>query len=78
VWSWLNSIGLMLGMVGVVIIFFWPPPLASFNTEVLLSTGKISPEAIARNRRHTWLSGIGLGLIFFGFLAQFVGTLPSS
>jgi hypothetical protein len=74
---WLNSLGLVLGMGGVVMIFFWPPPLPSFETTVpLTADGETDPKAVARNIRHWRRSRIGLGLIFLGFLAQFVASLP--
>ena len=76
-WPWLNTGGLVLGMIGVVLIFFWPPPMPSFETkEVLTADGEINADAVARNKRHKWLSALGLIFIFVGFFMQLLATWP--
>ena len=81
---WLNTIGLLLGMAGVVIIFIWgsPQPDLDEDVKVALDTGtvltdgrKVSDmEEAARRlkRQHEIMSRVGLGLIGVGFLAQLV------
>ncbi|WP_202350266.1 hypothetical protein [Mesorhizobium sp. 113-1-2] len=78
----LNTIGLTMGMLGVVLIFIWGPPLPDFEETVslaiqpatVLADGTKISDIIAANqkrkRRHKIISSIGLGLIFFGYGAQ--------
>jgi hypothetical protein len=80
----LNAIGLISGMVGVIVLFFWGPPQPSFEETVgvaldsgtVLTNGtKVSELENAnkrRKRRHRIMSSIGLGLVGLGFLFQFV------
>jgi quinol-cytochrome oxidoreductase complex cytochrome b subunit len=78
VWHWLNSFGLVLGMVGVVLIFFWPPPTPPFITQGYIALEGEDQSAVARIKSHKRISAIGLILIFLGFLAQFIASLPIS
>jgi hypothetical protein len=83
----LNLAGLLLGMVGVLVIFKWGPPQPDFSEGIALGLEpatvfvdgtKVSDliEAARRlKRRHSIMSGFGLGLIGFGFLAQFIATI---
>jgi hypothetical protein len=82
----LNRIGLILGMIGVVILFIWGPPQPSLEGGVGLGLeeGTRLPDGrtvaqynrdVARLRqRHTCLSRIGLALIGVGFLCQLGAT----
>jgi hypothetical protein len=84
--QWLNTIGLALGMVCVVILFIWGPPQPDFDEGVaigleldtVLKDGKTVVEKDADVRRlkrwHTVMSRIGLGLIGVGFFAQLIAT----
>ena len=84
--QWLNTIGLALGMVGVVILFIWGPPQPDFVEGVgrglelgtVLKDGrKVSDiaEAARRLKRwHTIMSRVGLGLIGVGFGAQLIAV----
>ena len=84
--QWLNTIGLALGMVGVVILFKWGPPQPDFDEGVgiglelgtVLKDGrKVSDmiEATRRlKRRHQIMSRVGLGLIGVGFGAQLIAV----
>ena len=77
--QWLNTIGLVLAMLGVVLIFIWGPPqpdleasvkLALDSGTVLADGTKVSDvENAARRRkcRHWIMSAVGLGLVFLGF-----------
>jgi hypothetical protein len=71
---WLNTVGLALGMIGVVIIFIWGPPQPSFDeTSALLLEGTDAQHVEdVRRHKHQYevMSSIGLGLIFVGFGAQ--------
>jgi hypothetical protein len=80
--KWLNTIGLILGIVGVVLLFIWGPPQQSFeqgasigledNTK--LQDGKTvaqhNEEVAARENRHKCMSRIGLFFIGAGFVFQ--------
>jgi hypothetical protein len=76
----ISVIGLVLGMLGVVIIFIWGPPQPDFQDTYGPSSGSRMPDGrTAREhaddherlkRRHNRLSRIGLGLIFIGFAFQ--------
>jgi len=83
---WLNAFGLVLGMLGVAIIFRWGPPQPDFKESVGRSLGegtvlkngrKVSDmiEAARRlKRRHEIMSRVGLGLIGVGFFVQLVAV----
>ena len=80
--QWLNTIGLVLGMLGVVFIFIWGPPqpdldqsvgIALEDATVLADGTKVSDMVAAakrRKRRHRIISSFGLFLIFCGFGVQ--------
>jgi hypothetical protein len=80
--QWLNTVGLLLGIAGVVILFIWGPPQPNLDEAVglaldfgtVLANGeKVSDmeEDVRRlKRRHEIMSRIGLGLIGLGFAAQ--------
>jgi hypothetical protein len=80
--QWLNTVGLLLGIAGVVILFKWGPPQPDFDEAVglgldsgtVLANGKkVSDmeEDVRRLKRwHKFMSRIGLGLIGLGFAAQ--------
>jgi len=84
---WLNAIGLLLAMIGVVFIFIWAPPQPSFERgeaigledNTVLSNGKTvaqnDADKAAKEARYKRMSQIGLGLIFLGFLCQFINEL---
>jgi hypothetical protein len=84
--QWLNTIGLVLGMVGVGILFKWGPPQPDFiegvgrrlqSSTVLKDGRKVSDieEDVRRlKRRHKVMSRVGLGLIGVGFFAQLVAV----
>lgn len=79
----LNALGLLLGMVGVLLLFFWGPPLPEMrgavgialqSTTVLADGRRVADIEEAEKRlrhRHEIFSRFGLGLLFFGFAAQF-------
>jgi hypothetical protein len=82
----LNRAGLILGMIGVVLIFVWGPPQPALEEGVGLGLEDATPlpngrtvaehdQAIRRLRkRHTILSRAGLVFLGLGFLAQFLAT----
>jgi hypothetical protein len=79
---WLNAIGLIFGMVGIVLIFIWGPPQPSFESGVSiglqdntqLSNGKTvaqnNAEIAAKKTCYKLMYSIGLGLIGVGFFLQ--------
>ena len=84
--QWLNTIGLALGMVGVVILFIWGPPQPDFDEGVgiglelgtVLKDGREVSDMIEATRRlkrrHQIMSRVGLVLIGVGFGTQLVAA----
>ena len=84
--QWLNTIGLLLGMAGVLIIFRWGPPRPDFDQGVglgledenLLPDGRtvaaFRKDQRRLKRRHDFMSRVGLGLIGLGFFVQLVAV----
>jgi hypothetical protein len=79
----LNTIGLILGIIGVSFIFKWGPPQPSFEAGVSLGVEDATPigdtgktvadhdrEVAVQRRRYTRMSRIGLLLIMIGFALQ--------
>jgi hypothetical protein len=78
----LNTIGLLLGMAGVAVIFHWGPPQPTFEEAVPLAlehgtvfrdgtkVSDIIEAARQRKKTHKIMSNIGLALIFLGFAVQ--------
>jgi hypothetical protein len=71
----LNTIGLALGIVGVLIIFIWGPPQPNFDEFVPLALEAqefvhMAEDAKQLKRQYEIMSRVGLGLIGLGFLAQ--------
>jgi hypothetical protein len=84
----INSIGLILGTIGVLLIFIWGPPQPNLNKGIGLgledntpidSNGKTvkehNNEIEIKRKKHYFLSRLGLASIFFGFLFQLWATL---
>jgi hypothetical protein len=83
----LNTIGLALGMIGVIIIFIFGPPQPTLEHGVSMGledstpidpTGKTvaeyNQEVEKRRRKHSVMSKLGLALIFLGFGFQIWAT----
>jgi hypothetical protein len=80
--QFLNSVGLIFGMVGVLIIFRFGPPQPNLETGVGLGTedGTVMPDgrtAAEHNRQvekhkvlHSRMSKAGLAFVFVGFACQ--------
>lgn len=82
--KYLNTIGLLLGMVGVAMIFIWGPPQPSFEQGGVIGFPDTQPigdgrtqadenaEVAAKERCYKIMSRLGLVFIFIGFLCQFI------
>ena len=83
----INTIGLTLGIIGVVLIFIWGPPQPQLDTGISLgledatpidSSGKTvaehNEEVLKLKKLHEVLSGLGLIFIMIGFGFQIWGT----
>jgi hypothetical protein len=75
--KFMNIIGLLFGMIGVVIIFIYGPPQPDFNPYSYLIDDTINHEVLDLRDKYDALSKIGLGFIFFGFLLQLVSVVFS-
>ena len=73
----LNIIGLLLGMTGIVIIFFYGPPQPSFFPYDIITDDNIHKEVLDMRNKYDLYSKIGLGFIFIGFLLQLFATVLS-
>ena len=87
-----NTIGLVLGILGVMLIFIWGPPQPNLETGISLGIEDATPiddtgktvadrnrEVDALRRRHVVLSRVGLALIGLGFLFQLAASwLPAT
>ena len=65
---WANTVGLVLGIVGVLILFRWGPPQPNFDEWVSLSVETPESEKAVegvkqRKREYENMSSLGLGLI---------------
>ena len=82
----LNSVGLVLGMIGVVMLFVWGPPQPSFPESVgiavepntVLNDGRKVADMIEADqrekRKYEVRSRVGLGLVGIGFMVQLVAV----
>lgn len=66
----LNTIGLVLGMIGVILIFIWGPPQPSFEGDPLLLESTNEKALAVKKEHYKWMSRIGLGLIGISFMLQ--------
>jgi hypothetical protein len=72
--KWLNTIGLVFGVVGVVLIFIWGPPQPSFEGDSLLLESTNEAALAAKKTHYKRMSRIGLALIGLGFVLQLWGV----
>ena len=79
----LNTIGLVVSIIGVWFLFFWGPPQPSFETGISIGLQDATPldrsgktvadhnrEVEAKRKRYTTMSRVGLLLIIVGFVLQ--------
>ena len=86
---WSSSIGLVLGMIGVLILFRWGPPQPAFKESVgravevgtILKDGTKAADIVdgeqREKRKFQRMSGVGLGLVGVGFALQLIGVWVS-
>jgi len=84
--KWLSTLGLVFGIVGVILLFFWAPPQPSFERgasigledNTTLPSGKTvaqsNVEIAANEARYRRISRIGLVLIGLSFAFQLAGV----
>jgi hypothetical protein len=75
----LNTIGLVLNMGGVCLIFFYGPPQPNLEEGISLGlegalVEKHNAQVRRRRAQHEFLSRLALGLIFVGFLLMLIAT----
>jgi hypothetical protein len=86
---WVNVLGLIFGMIGVVIIFFWGPPQPSFEEMGLAPDGdspiaaqdgktvaEVNAETAAMKEHYLRMSQLGLAFVFVGFGCQLIAVWP--
>ena len=84
--KWLTSIGLVLGILGVGILFRWAPPQPSFERGVGIgledntrlpngrTVAQSDADLAALEKHHKHMSRIGLGMVGIGFVLQLCGV----
>ena len=76
----INSIGLFLDIVGVILLFFFGLPNyvnpggKDIDALTEIASGARTPEGEKRWKLHRWLSVVGLVLLIFGFALQIVSN----
>lgn len=85
--AWMNTVGLVLGMVGVAMLFRWGPAQPSHQQGVFLALESVTPiddqaatvaergrQIEHRRARYAMLSKVGLTLVGVGFGFQLLAT----
>ena len=72
--KWLTSIGLVLDIIGVCLLFVYGFPQPDLDDTIKLVSEQKDPDAPRKRRRWVWMSGIGLACLVVGFLLQLWGT----
>ena len=69
--AWLNIVGLLFDIVGVVLIYLFgiSPTMHLTEHHYVLKNGKATPITT-----YHWLARTGLGLLIFGFSLQAAGS----
>ena len=75
--KFLNIIGLVFGMIGVIIIFFYGPPQPSFFPFSIITDSNINQAVLDQKDKYDTFSKIGLGFIFIGFTLQLIANVIS-
>lgn len=71
----INSLGLLLDIAGVVLIWrFGLPPEVSRSGMTLLAIEGNDPKEIAKGKRFDFYSRLGLGILIAGFVLQLVSN----
>jgi preprotein translocase subunit Sss1 len=70
--KWLNTLGLLLGIIGVIIIFFYGPPQPHFKQYLMLENQTPTLEELRKT--YNLCSEIGLGFIGLGFIFQLIAV----
>jgi hypothetical protein len=71
---WFNTVGLLLGMAGVVILFIWGPPQPDLDSHIKLVLDQEDETKQPLKGQYEIMSDIGLGLIGLGFGAQLIAV----
>ena len=64
--KFLNIIGLVFGMIGVTIIFFYGPPQPSFFPFSIITDSNINQAVLDQKDKYDTFSKIGLGFFLLG------------
>ena len=71
----LNIAGLLLGIIGVIIIFCYGPPQPSFDPNRYLSEPTQDKSVLVEKAKYDVWSKLGLGLIALGFGCQLYAAI---
>lgn len=72
----ISSVGLVLDVAGVALLFVYGPPQPDFQEDdvVVIANQAQQAEAIALKQKFKFRSRIGLSLLVAGFLLQLLGV----
>lgn len=72
----ISSIGLLLDVAGVAVLFVYGPPQPDFQEDDVLIVSNSGQQAAARTlkRKFKFRSRVGLSLLVAGFLLQLLGV----
>lgn len=79
--SGITTVGLLLDIAGVILLFFFGFPQPDLNRGVVVTIKgqpELSDEKAIKKRRHQTFSVLGLVLLVLGFVLQIVGTWVST
>jgi hypothetical protein len=70
----ISSIGLLIDIAGVVLLFIYGLPSKIATPPTLLIAGNISDSSKKKNKLITRMSYVGLSLLIIGFILQLAGV----
>lgn len=74
----ISTIGLMLDIIGVILLFYFGPPTLPITKDGNTITTFKHPDYVSKNKskykRHQIMSFVALGFLLLGFLFQFTGS----
>ena len=71
----INSLGLLLDIFGVILLFSFGLPSRVSEWPPYLSLGS-DPDSTKQRKRYKFWSGLALGLLILGFVLQMVSNHP--
>lgn len=71
----INSLGLVLDIVGALSLFFFGlPPKIDPDGHIYIVTGGIDQEEVEKSKKYKFCSYLGIGFLLVGFIFQLIGN----